>query len=64
MIKAELKKIKKARDKLGDVILKYFDGNVTVELDVAYTIIDEIIKREEQNEKPFKDSPNPPEFMT
>mgnify|MGYP003123617770 CR=1 FL=1 len=45
MNKTELKKIKKARDKLGDVVLGYCDGNVAVELDEAYTIIDEIIKK-------------------
>ena len=47
MNKTELKKIKEARDKLGDVVLGYCDGNVAVELDEAYTIIDEIIKKEE-----------------
>ena len=45
MNKSELKKKKKARDKLGDVVLRYCDENVAVELDEAYTMIDEIIKK-------------------
>ena len=54
MNKTELKKIKEARDKLGDVVLGYCDGNVAVELDEAYTIIDEIIKKDKQIKKAKK----------
>ena len=48
MNKTELKKLKKAKDKLDDAILGYCDGNVAQELDEAFAIIDEVIKEEEQ----------------
>ena len=38
MNKSQLKKIKKARDKIDDAILGYCDGNVAQELDEAFSI--------------------------
>lgn len=54
MNKTELKKLKKAKDKLDDAILGYCDGDVAQELDEAFAIIDEVIKENKQIKKAKK----------
>jgi|TARA_R110002073_G_C9457241_1_gene578476 hypothetical protein len=48
MIKS-LKKLKKARSILDDAIVGYTEGNIAVELDQTYKIIDEVITEEEKS---------------
>jgi hypothetical protein len=43
-----LEQLKKAKDKLDSAILGYCDGDVAQELDEAFAIIDEVIKKEEE----------------
>jgi len=52
--KTELKKLKKAKDKLDSAILGYCDGDVAQELDEAFAIIDEVIKENKQIKKAKK----------
>ena len=54
MNKTELKKLKKAKDKLDSAILGYCDGDVAQELDEAFAIIDEVIKENKQIKKAKK----------
>ena len=49
MIKV-LKKLKKARSILEFAIVGYTEGNIAVELDETYKIINEVITDEENNE--------------
>ena len=44
-----LKKLKKARSILDDAIVGYTEGNIAVELDETYKIIDEVITEEDTN---------------
>ena len=44
-----LKKLKKARSILDDAIVGYTEGNIAVELDQTYKIIDEVITEEEKS---------------
>ena len=48
MKKAELKKLKKANEKLDDAILGYCDGDVINEMMEAFAIIDKIIEEQEK----------------
>tara|TARA_R100000234_G_scaffold24611_1_gene14228 strand:- start:56 stop:205 length:150 start_codon:yes stop_codon:yes gene_type:complete len=43
-----LEQLKKAKDKLDSAILGYCDGDVAQELDEVFAIIDEVIKKEEE----------------
>ena len=44
-----LKKLKKARIILDDAIVGYTEGNIAVELDQTYKIINEVITDEEKS---------------
>jgi hypothetical protein len=44
-----LKKLKKARSILDDAIVGYTEGNIAVELDETYKIINEVITEEDAN---------------
>ena len=44
----KIRKLKEVRSKLDDAILGYTEGNIAIELDEAYKIIDELITDEEK----------------